>query len=594
MNRPRPYRLAARAAALCGAALVSYVFGAAAPHPASACGCFAPPDPAVPIIQAGERILFAHENGQVTAHIQIQYSGKPGEFGWLLPLPAVPVNKMGKQGGIDVGVDELFSQLYTTTQPKYRLRRIYEMCGSGLSRGSGDNVAAAFDSGGIGAAPPSAEAKSSPLVTQDSVGPYDYAILKADNKDEMFDWLKTNRYFVPAGTDAAVGPYIRPGAFFLALKLRSGLSAGDLQPVVLRYQSDLPMIPIILTSVAAAPNMGIQVWMLGAGRAIPRNYYHTVVNDAQINWFTAGQNYNDVIIKAVGEAEGKHSFVTEYAGTSGVMRDVLDRPARFSNLTQLATQTAPIRYVQQALTMFALNGQFTTIVSRAIPLPAKLAEEEGVTLAQYYQQIDFYLGTDRSRNPSKYMDIEAALAAFDPVKLTGELRTKIAEPTLDAGALFASFPYLTRLYTTLSPEDMNRDPVFSYNPELSDYSNIHEATLTYHCGGFFSSNRYSSATLETPSGFRQNLSVEDADRSAYNPVDAPYSQQIQLLREIGAPEVVVDNTGLIRGALGQGGCSQSGPTSQTGGAAAGLTLLLGAFALATARRLRKGDTALRR
>ena len=28
---------------------------------------------------------------------------------------------------------------------------------------------------------------------------------------------------------------------------------------------------------------------------------------------------------------------------------------------------------------------------------------------------------------------------------------------------------------------MNRDPVFSYNPDLPDYSNVHEATLTYSC-----------------------------------------------------------------------------------------------------------------
>ena len=92
--------------------------------------------------------------------------------------------------------------------------------------------------------------------------------------------------------------------------------------MVLRYKSDLPMIPIILTSVAATPNMGVQVWMLGAGRAIPRNFYHTVINDAQIDWLTAGRNYNDVIIKAVGEAEGKHAFVTEFAGSPQVMRGV--------------------------------------------------------------------------------------------------------------------------------------------------------------------------------------------------------------------------------------------------------------------------------
>ena len=99
----------------------------------------------------------------------------------------------------------------------------------------------------------------SPLVIQSSIGPYDYAVLKADNKDAMLKWLADNRYFIPVGTEDVVGPYINPGSFFLALKLQSGKSAGDIQPVVLEYPSEKPMIPIILTSVAAQPNMGIQV-----------------------------------------------------------------------------------------------------------------------------------------------------------------------------------------------------------------------------------------------------------------------------------------------------------------------------------------------
>jgi hypothetical protein len=586
MNRARSPRLLT-AVALSGAVLASYAayVGGVSPRTAEACGCFAPPDLAVPIIQAGERILFAHQNGTVTAHIQLQYSGRPDEFGWLLPLPSVPIKRNGMQG-IDVGVDELFTQLLNQTQPKYRLNRVFEQCGSGSARGGNLAFAAAEDSDATGG-PPSPQAMSSPVVVQSTVGPFDYAVLRADNKTEMLNWLRDSKYVVPVGTDQVVDPYIRPGSFFLALKLKPGLSAGDLQPVVLKYQSDLPMIPIILTSVAATRNMGVQVWMLGSGRAIPRNYYHTVVNDAQINWFNSGQNYNDVIINAVGEAEGKHSFVTEYAGTSGVMRSILDRPGRFTNVSALATVTDPVSYMEQAIGPLPLNGQFTTIVSRYIPLPAALAQQN-ITLAQYYQQLRFYLKEDRALNPNKYMDIEAALASFDPAMLTAELQAKIVEPTLEAGALFNAFPYLTRMYTTLSPEDMNSDPVFSYNPGLADYPNVHEATLTYHCAGFFSKERYSDATLDTPSGFRLQFTVDDANNNVWNPIDAPYSQQIQVLRETGAEEVIVDNTAAIRGALGQSGCMQSGPASRRGGATSALGLMLGAAGLAALLRVRRG------
>ena len=280
---------------------------------ADACGCFTPPDPTVPVLQAGERILFSVKNGEVTAVVQVQYTGAGGEFGWLLPLPSVPT--------LELGTDELFARLTSATQPRYRMTTGFDSS-CRLSQGAGGGTFASGGGGAGGGNGTSVDAGAqapSPLVVQDAVGPYDYAVLRADSKAAMLDWLATNRYFVPAGTDDAVAPYVRPGAYFLALKLRPGNDTGDLVPVVLRYQSDLGVIPLTLTSTGAQENMGVQVWMLGEGRAIPRNYNHTVLNDALIDWPRAGANYNDVVIRAVKEAPERHSFVTEYAGPSDVM-----------------------------------------------------------------------------------------------------------------------------------------------------------------------------------------------------------------------------------------------------------------------------------
>src|SRR5690606_29533556 len=118
-------------------------------------------------------------------------------------------------------------------------------------------------------------------------------------------------------------------------------STGDLQPVVVKYQSQLPQIPIVLTSVAADPDMPVLVWVLGEHRAIPRNFFHTHVNDALIDWFRDGANYIEVVTAAVDEADGHHSFITEYAGTSNIMVDVLDPPGRFGDLDTLRALTDP-------------------------------------------------------------------------------------------------------------------------------------------------------------------------------------------------------------------------------------------------------------
>ena len=124
-------------------------------------------------------------------------------------------------------------------------------------------------------------AAPTPLVLQSSVGPYEFAVLKADSLADMQKWLQDNRYAVPTTSDAAVGPYIRPGAGFLALKLKADASSGSIQPVVLRCPTipdpDQPDFGQTVT------NMGVQVWVLGNSRAIPRNYYHAVINDAQLD-----------------------------------------------------------------------------------------------------------------------------------------------------------------------------------------------------------------------------------------------------------------------------------------------------------------------
>ena len=66
----------------------------------------------------------------------------------------------------------------------------------------------------------------------------------------------------------------------------------------------------------------------------------------------------------------------------------------------------------------------------------------------------------------QYIRQARAIDPSDLQLLTDEIEMRVVKPTLASAGLFRSYPYLTRLYTTLSPEDMNRDPVFSENPDL--------------------------------------------------------------------------------------------------------------------------------
>ncbi len=564
-----------------------------APQEAEACGCFVPPDPSVPIVQAGERILFAQENGVVTAHIQVQYSGPAEEFGWLLPMPSIPE--------MELGSDELFAQLIAQTQPTYRLDKEYRGdCPFDPFRGQGGGFGSPSNDS-AGESPPGGDG-GSPLVLRDSVGPYDFAVLRANDKQPMLDWLDQNGFFVPSGTDDVIDPYIQPDGYFLALKLLKGNDVGDLQPVVLKYQSDLPMIPIILTSVAADPNMGVQVWVLGDSRAIPRNYHHTKINDAALDWINAGINYVDVVTDAVDEIDGHHSFVTEYAGTSGVMLDILDYQGRFGSAAQLAANTDAVSFVnylnQNGYPLFTNNfgpngfvpsypSLVLSILQSQLPVPAKLIEE-GITAADYYWNIAYYLGDYRNQFPDKFLDLDTT---FSSEELAQQLDERVVTPTLAAGAIFRAHPYLSRLFTTLSPNEMTKDPVFSFNPDLPEVSNVHSGKITYYCHLIADPTvENTPAVLYTEQGFKLRYAsgtggVDDAN--PYADIGMPQSQYQEVLREEGAPEVVIDNTELIRAALSDANGSSSGGCS-VAGSGAGASLWMLALGLLALRR-RKQD-----
>jgi hypothetical protein len=556
---------------------------------AHACGCFAPPDPTTPIVQAGERILFAMKDGVVTAHVQIQYQGDAAEFGWLVPMPAVPT--------LELGTDELFTQVIQTTQPRYRLTAESdcpppdELAGGGPDGGPG-----APDSGG------------SPVVTVDSIGPYDYAVLKADDKQPMFDWLAENGFFVPAGTDEVVDPYIRAGGYFLALKLRKGQSVGDLQPIVVEYPSQLPQIPIVLTSVAADPDMPVLVWVLGEHRAIPRNFFHTHINDALIDWPRNGANYIEVATAAVDEADGHHSFITEYAGASDIMVGVLDPAGRFGDLDLLRTITDPADYLEylwsngfgQASSFpfggLQLSSQILAILERELPIPQALVDRVREDAYGYeLTAADFYVSFRYYRN--MYPDLLAeAYPAFAPITLTNELEQRIVGPTRAAGQLFRDNPYLTRLFTTLSPEEMTKDPTFSFNPDLPEVSNVHVGQLIYlECSSYGGPEVGGPAILVTEQGWRLYL-PDGPGSNDWTGAPLPASYRIEMLREEGAAQVVTDNADAIGAGVDQyrtvpprersGGCTTA-PGGAGGAGGGALLLLLGGLLIR--RRARGGQ-----
>ncbi len=417
--------------------------------PALACGGFF--CMRMPMDQAGERILFVADGYETVAHVQIRYQGDAKKFSWVVPTPTEP--KLG------VGSDVLFAQLENSTRPQFQLNL------KNLGDCEFPYPAAP------GAASESMRQKKNgdvEVISQEKVGPYDSAVIRSNDPAALKTWLRKNGYEVPPKLDPLLDPYVAGKYYFVALKLQQDRASGDLQPITLRYRASKPGIPIRLTAVAATPDMDLYVWVLGRDRAIPENYRHARINEAKVDWLSGGSNYRSVVTQAANEAGGQ-AFVTDYAGDAKVM-DLDIMAGKRHDLARLGRLTDPVLFLRavQDDGYFQPGSQNAlAFVRRYVPIPKDMKD---VWEPGFYSNPEQY----REQLAKRGVRVDAARAA-------AELEETVVKPFRDIRKAFDRHPYLTRMYTTMSPEEMTQDPLFRFTAILPDVSNVHKADGVRDC-----------------------------------------------------------------------------------------------------------------
>lgn len=309
----------------------------------------------IPVDQAAERIIFTVDPGEISAYVQINYTGNAPDFAWVVPVPSVPE--------VDVAEMNSFSELQVATDPVFMLPPVPDCM---------------FDNRQFAAVPMAGAVQESAsdvtVFASGEAGPYAYDVVGTEtgNTSALIDWLNENSYRITPEMEPLVFVYVEEGMVFLAMKLRPDQGVQDIQPIKMTYQSQQPMIPLRLTAVAANPNMGVYTWIFGRAQAESQNYARLEISDEELSLsgpFGGGTNYLQLVAAGVDRFEGK-AFITEYA------------------------------------------------------------------------------------QPTSQLNV------IDP--LLQELRQR--------------YPYLTRVYGQISPEEMTIDPVFDFNNDLPDISNIHDLT----------------------------------------------------------------------------------------------------------------------
>lgn len=483
-----------------------------------------------PVDQAGERILFAVEGTTVTAQIQIQYTGPSEKFSWVLPMPSEPT--------VGLGSDLVFTRLQALTDPQFNInweqsQDCWYGCDELQAGGStgGTTGEGGTDNGGVS------------ILAEGAVGAFEYKVVQGETGEALFNWLNENGYDQPDAAEAIVTHYVNMEYVFLAVKLNKNAEAGDLQPLVLTYTApDLACVPLRLTSIAATPDMPVWSWILGSARAVPMNFFHVQLNAKAYNWLgcagwwgsgsaACANAYVDMVTKAANAANG-NAFVTEFAGKSAGMK--LHFPGEL-NTEPLKKLTTPSAFLQGMLEAnFPRNSATQQVIMKWIPKPAdEDLPEECKTLNSFYNigQVD-----ECSTHIPDW--------TFDPIGMADDMNDRLVKPLEETQALFDKHPYLTRVFTTISPEEMTKDPMFSFNPDLPDVDRLHTVNAKPICEP--GENQASKVELTYPNGDKEMM-CGNLDNCWDNPkvwvcgeedaVVEPIAQ-VQVMSEAGPPENV--------------------------------------------------------
>ncbi|MBM4343967.1 MAG: DUF2330 domain-containing protein [Deltaproteobacteria bacterium] len=451
---------------------------------AFACGgCFSPlvPNIAQTVVQDAERVLFVRDEvaKKSIVHVEVRYTGLAKDFGWVLPLPKVPAVSVGSRRVFNLLDGQLGRKYQAPVGPAENCQDPALGCSAfnyppwqGTSD-SGTFADAAPAPGGGGP-------KGVDIVASGSTGPYNYLVIKGTDAAVLQKWLSDNGYATPAKATPILQSHIANGDVFVAIKLANGQGIQAIRPVVLTMDDAEPCVPLRLTSIAAASELTVAVTVAGPGRAIIKNHLQVEVHPLRLA-FTPGlyglpKNYAQVVAGAIDEAGG-HAFVTESSVSS----------VQFTPGTLLPkTAAAGLAGVANLDQLTGIAGWLFSIadeeIAEAVAAPLQLAKvAPGASplvvlayLSSCQQYWDMPGGPPACAIPGGPVLTHAQLQAIevDGAAAVKAIQDQIVAPTELAMALVKAAPRVTRLVTRVSPEEMDRDPVFAFNPALPEVAPV--------------------------------------------------------------------------------------------------------------------------
>jgi hypothetical protein len=204
----------------------------------SACCYFAAKDK--DILQPAQKAFLTWDDKEKveTFTVQPRFEGNATDFGMVIPTPARPkLDEMPRDFFKELAVFTILEPMDISKYKNYRL-------------------AAGGFGGGKGAV--LKEDKHTVKVLEAGVvGSLDYKIIQASKADDLYEWLKDNKYSY-SGDEATLDFYIKKGWFFSVMKIdpmqmkkkKDGSYEGEVTPTRFTFASEKLIYPLKITQIS--------------------------------------------------------------------------------------------------------------------------------------------------------------------------------------------------------------------------------------------------------------------------------------------------------------------------------------------------------
>jgi hypothetical protein len=233
-------------------AVAGVVVWAAPPRAADAACCyFAAKD--TDVLQPAQKAFITWDPAEKveTFTVQPKFEGNARDFGMVIPTPGKPkLDEMPRDFFKELAV---YTILKKREYPQSKLLPV-PLPSAAPAGGGGANY--------FGLARKSGSRPTTVKVLEAGVvGSLDYKIIVADRADDLFTWLKDNKYSY-AGDEATLDFYIKKRWFFTVMKIDTmqmkrnpdGSFLGEVTPTRFQFASDELVYPLKITAISVKNN----------------------------------------------------------------------------------------------------------------------------------------------------------------------------------------------------------------------------------------------------------------------------------------------------------------------------------------------------